>query len=92
MSYSFTITAPNKSDAKIAIEKHFDEQVIAWQPVHARDRSAVLSNAKSAIDLLADRPDMDVRVDCDGYVSWTTDENAFGAVRISVSAMHTARE
>lgn len=69
MSYSFSIKAPTKADAKTAVEAAYDAMV-ASQPIHARDRAAALAAANSMIDLLVDDPSMHVAVSVNGYVSW----------------------
>lgn len=94
MSYSFNIKAATKGDAKAAVLAKVDE-IVAQQPVHARDRAAVLANAGTTIDLLADDDNKDIAVTCNGYVSWasgTVDDAAFNSVSISCSAGHSNRE
>ncbi|RWA45722.1 hypothetical protein AU476_39550 [Cupriavidus sp. UYMSc13B] len=73
MSYSFSVRAANKDEAKTAVEVEF-EKVVASQPVHARDRAAVLANAYAVIDLRGGDDAKDVSVTCGGYVSWQTAE------------------
>jgi hypothetical protein len=68
MTYSFQIKAQTKEAAKAAVVAKFDD-VIVLQPVHARDRAAVLANANSVIDLLGDSSSKDVLVSVNGYVS-----------------------
>ncbi|UIF87971.1 hypothetical protein [Cupriavidus sp. UYPR2.512] len=68
MSYSFRVLAAGKDEAKAAVEVEFDK-VVGSQPVHARDRAAVLANANAVIDLLDDDDAKDVSVTCGGYVS-----------------------
>ena len=69
MSYSFSVQAPSKDEAKAAVAAKFDE-VIASQPMHERDKAAALSNATAVIDLLMDAPDRHISVSVNGYVSW----------------------
>jgi len=69
MSYSFTTKAANKAAAKDAVASEFDK-VVSSQPIHARDRAAVLANANAVIDQLADDDTKDVTVSCNGYLSW----------------------
>lgn len=96
MSYSFGVKAPNKAAAKEAVAAKFDE-VVASQPVHARDRAAVLANANAIIDLLADDDTKDVAVSCNGYVSWNSvgewspETAQFGSASIACSANYTPR-
>jgi hypothetical protein len=93
MSYSFNIKAPTKGDAKSAVLTKFDE-IVEQQPVHARDRAAVLANAGSVIDLLADDDTKDIAVSCNGYVSWSSGgvaEAQFNTASIGCNAGHVAR-
>lgn len=93
MSYSFSVMAADKAAAKAAVAAKFDEMV-ASQPVHARDRAAVLANANAVIDLLADDDTKDVRVNFNGYVSWTnpaSEEPAFNSVAINCQAGYVDR-
>lgn len=69
MSYSFSLTAPNKAAAKAAVAAKFDE-VVASQPIHARERSAALANAGAAIDALVDDEALHVAVNLSGSVGW----------------------
>lgn len=69
MSYSFSVTAANKAEAKTAVAAKFEEVVTA-QPIHARDREAALANANAVIDLLNDDDTKHVTVNLNGYVGW----------------------
>lgn len=94
MSYSFNVKAADKAAAKEAVAAKFDEMVVAQQPIHARDRAAVLANANTVIDLLADDDTKDVSVSCNGYVSWSTGvevEPQFNTASVACSASHAAR-
>jgi hypothetical protein len=96
MSYSFNIKAISKAAAMAAVASKVDE-IVATQPIHARDRPAILANANSIIDLLADDDTKDVSVSCNGYVTWngagtfSPESAAFGGVSIGCSAGHVAR-
>lgn len=96
MSYSFQVKAATKAEAKAAVEAKFDE-IISQQPIHARDRAAVLANANAVIDLLADDDTKDVSVSCNGYLSWsgegafTPETAAVGSCAITASAGYTTR-
>jgi len=96
MSYSFSVKAATKAAAKEAFAAKFDEAVVAHQPIHSRDRAAVLANANTTIDLLADDDSKDVMVSANGYVSWssglTGDDAAFTSAAIACSAGHANRE
>lgn len=95
MSYSFSVQAATKAEARAAAEAKFDAEVIKPQPIHERDKAAVLANVDSALALLADDPNYDVVVSINGYVSW----NAAGdqatvplrTVAISCAASFTPR-
>lgn len=97
MSYSFGVKAPTKAAAKEAVAAKFDE-IVGQQPIHARDRAAVLANANTVIDLLADDDSKDVAVSCNGYLSWNgsgefTPETApVGTASVSCSASNAHRE
>jgi len=69
MSYSFSIQAPTKAAAKDAVAAKFEE-VIAAQPIHARDKAAALANANAVIDLLMDDGAREISVSVNGYVGW----------------------
>lgn len=89
MSYSFHVKAPNKEAAKIAVLEKFDE-IVEQQPVHKRDRKAILVNAGAVIDLLADDDTKDVSVSCNGYVSWYAGDSAPGATgHLETAPLHT---
>lgn len=93
MSYSFNVKAADRSAAKSAVEAKFDE-VISQQPIHARDRAAVLANASAVIDLLGDDDTKDVSVSCNGYVSWASggvDDANFNSTSVACSAGHANR-
>jgi hypothetical protein len=90
MSYSFSVKAVTKVEAKAAVAKYFDDQVIAHQPVHARDRAAVIANADAIIDLLADDDTKDIQVSCNGYVSWSSGDALYG-VSVAASANNVNR-
>ena len=74
MSYSFSVKAATKAEAKAAVEAEFDK-VVASQPIHARDKAVALANASAVIDLLMDVPaDKLVSVSVNGYVGWMVDQ------------------
>jgi hypothetical protein len=95
MSYSFSVKAATKAEAKEAVAKNFDEKVIAHQLVHERDRAAALANAAIVIDLLADDESKDITVSCNGYVSWSAQgpvaDVPLTSASVSCSAAHTIR-
>lgn len=95
MSYLFNVKAASKAAAKDAVAVEFDK-VVAAQPIHARDRAAMLANASTVIDLLADDDTKDVSVSCSGSVSWTGTGDAavdpLSAASVSSNAYHSTRE
>lgn len=89
MSYSFSVAAPSKAEAKEQVVAKFDEMVVS-QPTHAADREVALANANAVIDLLQEpvAPDQ-VRVSCSGYLSWRSthgDPPVFTSANVSASA------
>lgn len=68
MSYSFTVLAATKAEAKSEVAKRFDD-VVAAQPVHEIDRLAAQTAAGFFIDALEDRADASIRVQVHGSVS-----------------------
>ncbi|WP_316172390.1 hypothetical protein [Bradyrhizobium sp. SZCCHNRI2049] len=71
MSYSFSVKAATKADAKVAVAAAFD-RVVEAQPIHARDKQAAVANAGAMIDLLTDDAPSGcvISVNCNGYVGW----------------------
>lgn len=96
MSYSLSVRGATKLLALAALAAAFDEKVVTPQPVHAKDRDAVLANAKNAADLVVDSPDKDISISINGYLSWSTPEEGgepqFSHASISASASVVARE
>lgn len=94
MSYSFTITAPSKEEAKQAIAAKFDE-VIASQPAHAKDKDAALATANAFIDLVkAEVPDDHVvSVNMHGSVGWNVEApNDLTGAGVGVSVHFIAKK
>jgi hypothetical protein len=92
MSYSFSIRAATKDEAKAAVAAEFDK-VVAAQPIHARDKTVALANAAAVIGLLADdAPDgFTIGVSLNGYVGWREAlhddaSNPLNAASVSASA------
>lgn len=69
MSYSFTVKAATKDEAKAAVLLEMDK-VVAQQPIHARDKDPTIAAANAMIDLLVDDPSRHVQVHVHGSVSW----------------------
>lgn len=97
MSYSFNVKAATKALAMAAVASKFAE-IVASQPIHARDRAAVLANAEASIGLLTDDDSKDVAVSCNGYVSWsgvgefTPETAALQSASIACSANYVHRD
>lgn len=73
MSYSFSIVASNKADAKDKIAAQFDD-VVKNQPVHAIDRDAAQANAEAFLAVLADPSEtQEISGSVSGYVSWANE-------------------
>lgn len=86
MSYSFSIKVETKALAKQAVASKFDE-ITASQPIHALDRIAVLLNASTVIDLLADDDSKDIAVTCNGFLSTRGDSADLDAVKVGTAAV-----
>lgn len=90
MSYSIVVHGPTKGDALKLFAIKFDQQVVAQQPIHAKDRAAVLRNIQGALDVLSDEvPDgKRVAISASGGIIGVTDRAgamAIGSVAISAS-------
>jgi hypothetical protein len=88
MSYSFTVKAATKADAKKAVASQL-EAVVAGQPIHKADLDAALVSAKAFIDVLGEPHEGDeVVVSVNGSLSWNSDQanEDFIAANITVSA------
>jgi hypothetical protein len=88
MSYSFSVTADSKEDAKLQIAQKFDD-VVAAQPSHATDQDAAVAAGEAFVDLLAE-PNADQQIEVTIYGSlsweWNSDPIKYSAGNISVSA------
>lgn len=76
MSYSFSIVAADKETAKADLAARFDEQVVANQPVHEKDRAAVIAAGEKLIDVLEAVDGKDITVAVHGSLSgnWASGE------------------
>lgn len=75
MSYSFGFKADNAAAAKAEVVRRFDTDVVAPQPIHARDRQQAIDNAHAAIDRLgAPGPDDCIYVSMSGSLGWRYDD------------------
>lgn len=90
MSYSFNITAANKAAAKEAVAKKFDEEAVAHQEIHKRDREIVLATVNNAIDLMATDETRDVTVSCSGNLSYRSTEDDLAGVPLTHVSINVA--
>lgn len=93
MSYSFTIRAATKAEAKEKVAADFDK-VVAAQPDHATDREQALSAATAFIDMLVDDETRDVVVSVNGWLNWSEPSlpRAYSGACVGVSASLSTRE
>jgi len=85
MSYSFSVTANTKDEARAKIVVELDN-VVSTQPTHEADKQAAYNTADAFIGLLADPSDAElVTVNVCGYLSWR-DAGVFTAASVSVTA------
>lgn len=85
MSYSFSVKAATKTEAKEKVSDAFDA-VVAGQPVHDIDRNAAVAAAEAFVDMLGEPNEGDeVRVSVNGYLSWRGEGDFIGA-NVAVSA------
>lgn len=85
MSYSFSVTAESKVEAKEKIAGQFDT-IIAAQPVHAADRASAQAAADAFVDVLKDPAENEqIAVTVNGYVSWQA-EGEFTGASVGVTA------
>lgn len=90
MSYSFSVTAATKAEAKEKIAEEFDK-VLASQPVHQVDRATTQAAAEAFVDMLVDpNEDQQVSVSVNGWVGWRA-EGEFTSASGSVTASITAK-
>lgn len=78
MSYSFSVTAKTKAEAKQEVAKQF-ENILSAQPTHKRDRDTAQEAVEKFIDVASDPTDaQQVQVTVYGSVSVVNaaDENA----------------
>jgi flavorubredoxin len=90
MSYSFSVTASTKAEAKLKISESFDA-VVVGQPSHEADRIAVVNCGRAFVDLLeAPNESEEIYVSVYGSLGWrhsdSTTPHAFLSGSVSVSA------
>lgn len=85
MSYSASVKAKTKAEAKGAVVEKFNE-IVAGQPVHQADRDAAQSAVKAFIDTLTEPGDeQQISVSFSGSLSWR-EEGVFTGAGMNVSA------
>lgn len=87
MSYSFSVTASTKDDAKQKIAEQF-AQVAKNQPCHAADEAAAVAAGGAFVDLLTDIPDgHEIYVAIYGSLGWNHDApDKYWSAGVSISA------
>ena len=92
MSYSFTVRAATKGEAKTMVAAEL-ANVVQRQPEHARDLPEAQATCNGFIDLLADDPVKVVQVSVNGSIGWTgvADAALLQNACVSVSAFLTMR-
>ena len=85
MSYSFTIHAKSKGEAKAGVSAKLAE-VCQSQPAHQRDRAAAQAAANAFIDVLVEPMDKEmVNVHMTGALGWREkDQYTSGSVSVNV--------
>jgi hypothetical protein len=79
MSYSFTVAADTKAEAKAMLTAKFDD-VVDGQPMHAADRDAVQAAAEAFVDILTEpAAGQQIVVNVHGAVSALADGEFIGA-------------
>lgn len=85
MSYSFTVKAASKAEAKEKVDEAFSG-IVAGQTVHKVDRDAAVAAAGAFIDLLADpKENEEIQVMMNGSLSWRA-ENDYTGASVTVNA------
>lgn len=84
MSYSFSVKAATKAEAKVAVAAEMDK-VVQSQPTHAQDRDQAVTAASAFIDLVGDDDTKDVSVSVSGWLSWLTVDGVVTTQGASVS-------
>lgn len=84
MSYAFSFTAATKDEAFAQAAKELDAVATA-QPNHHKDVREALANVYNALHMLRADETHNVRVQCNGWLSWTTDPEQITGVSINTS-------
>jgi hypothetical protein len=93
MSYSFNAKGATKAAALVAVAAEM-EQVVASQPIHAKDAPLVHATVAAAADLVQVDDTKDVFINVNGSVSssdWNNAEAPLAAVSLSLSVSLVTR-
>lgn len=90
MSYSFTVRAATKEEAKAKVAADLDK-VVAAEPDHANDRAQAQATADAMIDLLTDDESRDVVVSVNGWLTWSQ-PGAYSGASVGASASLCAKD
>lgn len=91
MSYSFSVKAASKSEAKAAIASEL-ARVVEGQPSHQADQAQAQAAADSFIDILADDSSRDISVSMHGSLSWMSSHpETYTGVGVNISASLVAK-
>lgn len=89
MSYSIGVRAPSRTAALAELAEKFDRDVVALQPIHAKDRAQALQTAEVFLGLVDDydATAFDVQISLSGSLGWQglDDERKITASNVSVS-------
>ena len=87
MSYSFSVTADNKTDATRQIREQFDAVVLA-QPSHDADKEAAVVAAQSLVRVLVDPQEgEEIHVSMSGSLGWRWEsDNEFTSAQVNINA------
>ena len=84
MSYSIAVVASTKQAAGAAMVTKLVE-LAEREPMHARDAGAAVQNAEQALLLLADDPNRDVAISCNGYLKFGGGQVETVCINVSAS-------
>lgn len=83
MSYSFTVRAATKAEAKRKVAEEL-AKVVELQPVHAEDRPEAQAAADGFIDLVREDETKELQISVNGSLGWNEPE-VFCSAGFSVS-------
>jgi hypothetical protein len=89
MSYSFSIRAANKTEAKHKLAAEFDK-VIGAQPAHLADRAQAQAAAGAFVDLVKEDESLDIVAAVSGSISYGV--GGTHAASVQVNAYLTSKE